>query len=72
MGVLDDLRQQASEQEAVDEQANSSKANAEEIYRTQTQPKLKEMYTHLLELSKHLNLSKAQLKGCKKAESQLL
>ena len=63
MGVLDDLRQQASEQEAVDELANSSKANAEEIYRTQTQPKLKDLYAHLLELSKHLNFLKKEIIG---------
>jgi len=63
MGVLDDLRQQASEQEAMDEQANSSKANAEEVYRTQTQPKLMELYTHLLELSKHLNFLKKEIRA---------
>jgi hypothetical protein len=61
MGLLDDLRQQTSEQEVEDKKTNSQKANTEEIYRTQTQPKLKELYSHLLELAKHLNYLKKEI-----------
>lgn len=55
MGLLDDLRQQASEKEEIEAQENNLKANTEEIYRNQTIPSLKEMYSHLAELAKHLN-----------------
>lgn len=61
MGLLDDLRQQASKQEAEEEKASSRMASAEEIYRTLTQPKLKELYSHLLELAKHLNYLKKEI-----------
>jgi len=62
MGLLDDLRQQASDQEA-EEQASSQKMNTEEIYRTQTLPALKDLYTKLSELAKHLNYLKKEIHG---------
>ena len=55
MGLLDDLRQQASAKEEKEAQENNLRANTEEIYQTQTIPKLKEIYNHLAELAKHLN-----------------
>jgi len=63
MGLLDDLREQASAQEAEEEKASKGKVNTEEVYRTETIPKLNELYTHLMELAKHLNYLKKEIRA---------
>jgi len=63
MGLLDDLRKQTESKKAVEQQEGFRKEKAEEYYRKHIQPKLKKIYSHYSELTKHLNYVKPDTKA---------
>ncbi|MEJ2180696.1 MAG: hypothetical protein P8Y28_09735 [Gammaproteobacteria bacterium] len=55
MGLLDDLKKQSESKKVVENQESHRKEKAEAFYKEKVQPKLTQIYSHYVELTKHLN-----------------
>ncbi len=64
MGLLDDLEAEASRRQSEADGVRRERADAQRSYRTETEPKLKEIHEYLDRLAQQLNILKPERKEC--------